>query len=313
MITSLEGPLTVDAVVFRFVDPNAETDLNAKAPPRLSPRESYDFIREFMEALPSTPLKLDRACTPGVLVYDSAKPLNGLSALGHESAEKLRSNFAGFRDGDVLLLQARKRVTRFSGGSTDMGRLRTAIHAAAAARGLVPTKPVEFKALWVTEFPMFTPNDSEGAGTGQGGLSGFSATHHPFTAPHSAQDLALLRTRPLDAIADHYDLVINGVEVGGGSRRIHVAEVQEYVLREVLGMEDRGVARFAHLLEALRAGCPPHAGFALGFDRFLSVLCDVPSVRDVIAFPKNNKGEDLLVRSPGQITAEQAKTYHLFV
>ena len=105
--------------------------------------------------------------------------------------------------------------------------------------------------------------------------------------------------------------MINGVEVGGGSRRIHVAEVQEYVFREVLGMDDAGIARFSHLLDALRAGCPPHAGFAFGFDRFIAVLCDVATVRDVIAFPKNNKGEDLLVGSPTKYTKEQARHYNL--
>ena len=308
MITNLEKPV-VEAVLFRFVDtttplPSSSSSSAATPLPRLSPRESYEFIREFMDALPSTPLKLTPGSTPAVLVYDSSKPLNGFSSLGHEAAEKVAQHFGELQDGDIVMMHARKGARRFYGGSTDLGRLRTAIHDAASARGLVPRTPGDIKPVWVYKFPMFTPNESEGAGdpgTGQGGSSGFSSTHHPFTAD------------PLAALADHYDLVINGVEVGGGSRRIHVAEVQEYVLREVLGMDDRGVGQFAHLLEALRAGCPPHAGFAFGFDRFLSVICDVPSVRDVIAFPKNNKGEDPLVHSPSRITAEQAKTYHLLV
>ena len=100
-------------------------------------------------------------------------------------------------------------------------------------------------------------------------------------------------------------------ELGGGSRRIHVAKMQEYVMREILEMTDEGVGQFSHLLEALRAGCPPHAGFALGFDRLVAVFTHTDSVRDVIAFPKSMKGEDLMVGSPGLITTEQGKTYHL--
>ncbi|CAP69456.1 uncharacterized protein PODANS_1_11190 [Podospora anserina S mat+] len=156
---------------------------------------------------------------------------------------------------------------------------------------------------------MFTPNTE--TDPGQGGRSGFSATHHPFTAPLTDADVELMVTNPLAARADHYDLVLNGVELGGGSRRIHTAKMQEYVFREILKMSDKGVKQFSHLLEALRAGCPPHAGFALGFDRLCAVLTGTDSVRDVIAFPKSMKGEDLTVRSPGKITSEELGTYHL--
>ncbi len=140
---------------------------------------------------------------------------------------------------------------------------------------------------------------------------GFSATHHPFTAPLAPEDFDLLLTDPLRAKADHYDLVVNGVELGGGSRRIHIAKLQEFVMRDILKMSDEGVAQFSHLLDALRAGCPPHAGFALGFDRLVAVLSRTNSIRDVIAFPKTMKGEDPMVKSPGRITPEQLETYHL--
>ena len=318
MITSIEGPRCVDAVRFRFEDPESKT--------MLSPRASGDFIRAFMDGLPKTPLKLSPGSSPGVLVYDRAKPLNGLAPLGHEAAEaynQLGTNpfpldmennttWGPLEDGDVIILFARK-PEPWNRTCSDIGRLRTAIHEAAVAQSLIP-RTHEFKPIWIHRFPMFTPEESEsGPGTGQGGSTGLSATHHPFTAPRAREDLELLRTDPLAATADHYDLVINGIEVGGGSRRIHVAKVQEYVFREVLGMDPQGVARYSHLLDALRAGCPPHAGFALGFDRFVSILCDVPSVRDVIAFPKNNKGQDLLVGSPSKYTIEQAKNYHLLV
>ena len=313
MITNIEGDRRVDAVRFRFRNPETGD--------MLRPGESGAFIRKFMDALPKSTLKLSPGSSPGVLIYDSTKPLNGLASLGHEAAEAYSEmgkasspNFMAWgplEDGDVMIFVARKPDPWFR-TCVDIGRLRTAIHEAAVAAGLIP-RPHEFIPLWVRQFPMFTPEEGEGGepGTGQGGTKGISATHHPFTAPRSKQDLELLRRDPLAAAADHYDLVINGVEVGGGSRRIHVAEVQEYVFREVLGMDDAGIARFSHLLDALRAGCPPHAGFAFGFDRFIAVLCDVATVRDVIAFPKNNKGEDLLVGSPTKYTKEQARHYNL--
>ena len=107
---------------------------------------------------------------------------------------------------------------------------------------------------------MFSPNSDD---PGQGGSAGFSSTHHPFTAPRSLEDIDLLDTDPLAAKSEHYDLVVNGVELGGGSRRIHDATFQEYILRDILKMSEERLGDFRHLLEVLGAGCPPHAGVAL--------------------------------------------------
>ena len=247
------------------------------------------------------------------MFYDAKSPMSGFSPLGHEAASTLTSDatefgeLGPFEDGDILLVQARPR-RQFQGGSTLLGELRAALYREAVEHGLLP-RDDRFLFLWVTEFPMFTPDEE--VDVGQQGSAGFSATHHPFTAPLTGEDFDLLLEDPLKAKADHYDLVLNGIEIGGGSRRIHVAEVQEFVMRDILKMSDDGVAQFSHLLEALRAGCPPHAGFALGFDRLVAVLCGAGSVRDVIAFPKSMKGEDLAVRSPGRLTTEQLETYHL--
>jgi aspartyl-tRNA synthetase len=202
------------------------------------------------------------------------------------------------------------RATQLTGGSTAMGRFRNTIHQKAVKAGLLP-KPAGFHFLWVTDFPLFQPtNDVD---PGQGGTAGLTSTHHPFTSPATPNDVDLLGTDPLRVKGAHYDLVVNGVELGGGSRRIHVAAVQEYVFREVLRMPESRIADFKHLLDVLAAGCPPHAGIALGFDRLIAVMKGLDSIRDVIAFPKTSSGEDALVGSPNEVTAGQLETYHLKV
>lgn len=276
------------------------------------PRDTWEFVRGFMDSLP-TSLAKNPDGAPTILMFDSSKPMCGLSSLGHEGFSNLTSgepgleDFADLEDGDLLIIQARENIP-FQGGSTALGALRLAVYEESVSKGLLP-RDDSFNFLWVHGFPLFTPDSDEGPG--QGGKAGFSATHHPFTAPLTDADFELLTSDPLRAKADHYDLVVNGVELGGGSRRIHVAKVQEYVMRNILEMTDEGVAQFSHLLDALRAGCPPHAGFALGFDRLVALLSGTNSVRDVIAFPKSMKGEDLTVKSPGRITNDQLQTYHL--
>ncbi|KFQ28450.1 hypothetical protein N331_10663, partial [Merops nubicus] len=135
------------------------------------------------------------------------------------------------------------------------------------------------------------------------------SAHHPFTAPHPS-DASLLYSDPTKVRSQHYDLVLNGNEVGGGSIRIHSAEQQRFVLEKVL-KEDSEV--LSHLLEALEFGAPPHGGIALGLDRLISLIVDAPSIRDVIAFPKSFRGRDLMGNAPDYVTPEELEPYHIQV
>lgn len=250
---------------------------------------------------------------PGVFVYDSSKPLQGLSAFGFEAAESLEQD-SELVDGHLIVLQARANLPH-TGGSTALGDLRNKVFRAAVKAECLPAPSWEhFEPLWITDFPLFSPSDP--AEPGQGGHAGFMSTHHPFTSPKTPEDVDLLLSDPLSVIGDHYDLVINGEEIGGGSRRIHQAAMQELIFRNILKMDERRITNFSHLLEALRAGCPPHAGIALGFDRLVAMIMSsrlrkTVTMRDVIAFPKTGKGDDPMVKSPGHLTDEALKTYHL--
>jgi aspartyl-tRNA synthetase len=231
MLTSIEDPI-IEVCKLRF---------------DCEPERVQAFMRKLMDSPDAEPFISNIDGAPGFCVYDSRKPVEGLQTFGFESAEKLKALYSDlrhpgyqseevhainstFEDGDLLIIQARQNLPH-SGGSTILGKLRLAIHKAAVAEGLIKPDP-DHHYLWVTEFPMFTPhNDTD---PGQGGTSGFSATHHPFTAPLSPEDVDLLLTDPLKAKADHYDLVVNGVELGGGSRRIHSAEMQKFVMRDII-------------------------------------------------------------------------------
>ncbi|KAH8693837.1 putative aspartyl-tRNA synthetase [Talaromyces proteolyticus] len=270
------------------------------------PAKTLDFITRFLDSPAGAAFNNNPDGGPGIFVYDAKKPLHGLMPFGFEAAERVEEILEPDH-GDLIVLQARKNVP-FAGGSTPLGDLRKALHWE-AVKSDIKDAPTGFDFLWIVDFPLFSPtNENE---PGQGGAAGLSSTHHPFTAPKSAADVDLLLTDPAAAVADHYDLVVNGVELGGGSRRIHDARVQEIVFREILQMPASRIADFSHLLEALRAGCPPHAGIALGFDRLIAVMLGKESVRDVIAFPKTGKGEDVMVGSPSEMSEELLATYHL--
>uniref|UniRef100_A0A8C5B187 Aspartyl-tRNA synthetase 2, mitochondrial n=1 Tax=Gadus morhua TaxID=8049 RepID=A0A8C5B187_GADMO len=201
------------------------------------------------------------------------------------------------RPGDLLLVSACSLHTV----RPLLGKLRLQCAELLEARGVALRDPTAFHFLWVVDFPLFLPKEGE-----PGSLE---SAHHPFTAP-VAQDAHLVYTEPLQVRGQHYDLVLNGCEVGGGSIRIHKAAEQLHVLKNIL-KED--VSVLSHLLEALDSGAPPHGGIALGLDRLISLMVRAPSIRDVIAFPKSFRGHDLMSQAPDYVSEEDLKPYHISV
>ena len=151
--------------------------------------------------------------------------------------------------------------------------------------------PKKFSCLWVIDFPMYEWSDEENR---------LMAMHHPFTSP-KPEDIPLMDTDPASVRANAYDMVINGVEVGGGSIRIHDAKLQEKTF-EILGFTpEQAQTKFGFLMNAFKYGAPPHGGLAYGLDRFVSLFAGLDSIRDCIAFPKNNQGRDVMLGAPGQL------------
>lgn len=235
-----------------------------------------------------------------IKVNDVAKGREGLQSPVvknlHDAALAQILERTGARDGDLLFFGADKAkvvndaigALRVKVGHSEFGK----------AKGLAQGV---WEPLWVVDFPMFEYDD---------GAQRWSAVHHPFTSPKDGHE-DLLETDPGAAVSKAYDVVLNGIELGGGSVRIHREEVQSKVFRALKIDAEEAQLKFGFLLDALQYGAPPHGGIAIGLDRFVMLMTGAESLRDVIAFPKTQRAQDLLTNAPSAVDEKQLRELHI--
>ena len=211
-----------------------------------------------------------------------------------ETLQKVKEKM-GANDGDLVLI--------LSGDKTNKTRTQLCTLRLEMADRLGLRDKKKFECLWIVDFPLFEWSDEE---------QRLMATHHPFTMPNP-DDIPLLDSHPEQVRAKAYDFVCNGIEVGGGSLRIHDSKLQAKMF-DILGFTpERAMAQFGFLINAFKYGAPPHAGLAFGLDRFVSIMAGLDSIRDCIAFPKNNSGRDVMLDAPGELDPKQLEELQLKV
>jgi aspartyl-tRNA synthetase len=250
------------------------------------------YSRKALDELAETAKRFGVGGLAWAKIAESGEITSSLAkALGQEKLEQM-TRAAGCGAGDVLLVAAGKA----SAVAAALNAIRTTV---AEREALID--PGKFNFLWVTDFPMFEYHEEDAR---------FYPMHHPFTSPRD-EDLALMETNPAAVRAKAYDLVLNGIELGSGSIRIHSRDVQRRVFQALGLTDEEAKAKFGFLLDALEYGTPPHGGIAFGFDRLVMLLARENSIREVIAFPKTTSAADLMTGSPGPISEQQLKELHL--
>ena len=213
-----------------------------------------------------------------------------------EKAELTRK--LAIEDGDIVFFAA----APWERACAILGRIRLDAAQLLVKRGKMTLRADQWNFLWVVDFPLMSYDEERG---------GYAATHHPFTSP-VPEDAGLLDSDPKAVRGQHYDVVLNGMELGGGSIRIHQPDLQEKIFKDVLKIPaDVVESRFGYMLKAFKFGAPPHGGIAFGLDRMCALLCGTTSIRDVIAFPKTQKAQDLMAQSPTPVTEKQLKDLHI--
>jgi len=216
----------------------------------------------------------------------------------NESEKAALSSKLKIEEGDLILFAA----DQWLNACEILGKIRLYCAELLKTQGKLTVPSDQFDFLWVVDFPLLSFDKEQNR---------WYSSHHPFTAP-VAEDVSMLKSDPKRVRGQHYDIVVNGVELGGGSIRIHQPEVQKTIFEEVLQIpSDMVKARFGYMLEAFRYGAPPHGGIALGFDRLIAILCGTPSIRDVIAFPKTAKGVDMMTEAPAPVEPKQLRDLYL--
>ena len=216
----------------------------------------------------------------------------------NEAEKKALTEKLKIEEGDLILFGADKREAVWE----VLGRLRLIVAEMLKKNGKLQVPEEQWNFLWVVDFPLITYNPES---------KRHVATHHPFTSP-VVEDVSLLDSDPTRVRGQHYDIVLNGVELGGGSIRIHQPELQKKIFERVLQIPPEvAQSRFGYMLQAFRYGAPPHGGIALGFDRLCAILCGTANIRDVIAFPKTAKAVDLMTNSPSEVEPKQLRDLHI--
>jgi aspartyl-tRNA synthetase len=202
------------------------------------------------------------------------------------------AQITGANPGDMILVLS---------GNADKTRTQLSALRMEMATRLGLRNPAEFAPLWVVDFPLLEFDEESGR---------YHAMHHPFTSP-KPEDMHLLETEPGKVRANAYDMVLNGNEIGGGSIRIHDKATQQWMFNYLGFTPEEAKNQFGFLMDAFQFGAPPHGGLAFGLDRLVAILGGQETIRDFIAFPKNNSGRDVMIDAPAVIDEKQLKELHI--